>query len=238
MDTIKQNKLCFIIAEKEIALECFFRNKIDCFFISWLCLSEKHPLDTFHIENRLVSIDFHWTVLGMLLMVFNIRDWRVRFCSYVDTGWTWRFVSMRCEYLAHGVNAVTPLRSFWTNLMMLNVSQDIIRCYNLFTCNCGIQTVHKQNRFCPINPGICSNRMKGPWIVLKVCPPQFPQVFLRLSCGGQWSRRAFSYSGGRSVWTWDFFGVSCETDEIIVSFDGWCDDPWLPSRNTLGELLN
>ena len=84
MDTIKRNKLYFIIAEKEIVLDFFcLRNKIDCFFISWL--SEKHPLDIFHVENRLVSVDFHWTVLGMLLIVFNIRDWRVRFCSYIDT---------------------------------------------------------------------------------------------------------------------------------------------------------
>ena len=86
MDTIKQNKLYFIIAEKEIVLDFFaFRNKIDCFCISWLCRSKKHPLDIFQVEIRLASIDFHWTVLGMLLIVFYIRDWLVRICSYAYT---------------------------------------------------------------------------------------------------------------------------------------------------------
>ena len=85
MVIIKRNKLYFIIAEKETVLDFFCFGIKLAVFLSRFCLSEKQTLDTFDIENRPVSIDFHWTVLGMLLIVFYIRDWLVRICSYIYT---------------------------------------------------------------------------------------------------------------------------------------------------------
>ena len=75
---------------------------------------------------------------------------------------TVRSKCLRKKFLAHRTLSCKPLPP-WNLLQfgkpLVNTSCDtsskkvIIRRDNLFTCNCGIHTVHKQNRSCPINPG-------------------------------------------------------------------------------------